>query len=135
MAISTKDCQVQIQIWVDDNAVDGSTRGVYLVDNRVRDGSQNEGSANLQTACTKGSNICWQIFTINASATSTVQIQSIGNSNAWGAGGQPEQASDNPAAFTGQAQNIGAASYDLAITVAAGAGTTIHLNPAVNVSD
>ncbi|MCI1739585.1 MAG: hypothetical protein LKM38_22905 [Pseudomonas veronii] len=59
MAIPTTSCDVQVQIWVDDNAVtNGSTAGVYLVDNRISAGTTHEGTANLNTAASKGSNVC-----------------------------------------------------------------------------
>ncbi|WP_437691780.1 hypothetical protein [Sorangium sp. So ce176] len=136
MAIPTTQCSVQIQIWVDTNAIqNGSARGVYLVDNRVTSGSQNEGSANLVTACTQNSSICWQVLTVSPCTASSVQIQSIGNSQAWGASGQPQIAPDNPNAFTGQAQAAGSSSYQLSINVIAGggSGTTVILNPSVSV--
>ena len=126
MAIPTTQCSVQIQIWVDTNATQaGSTRGVYVVDNRVTSGSQNEGSATLTTACTQNSFICWQVFTVDPKTTAGAQIQSISNSNAWGPSGQPQAASDNPNAFTGQAQNAGSASYSVTLNVIAGGGTGI----------
>lgn len=136
MAIPTTSCSVFIQIWVDTNATQtGSTRGVYLVDNRVASGSQNEGSANLTTACTQNSNICWEIFTIDPNSTASVQIQSIGNSNAWGSSGQPQVASDNANAFTGQAQNPGAAGYQVNfnVTLGTGSGFSVTVSPNVNV--
>ncbi|WP_437947147.1 hypothetical protein WME98_41020 [Sorangium sp. So ce296] len=136
MTIPTTQCSVQIQIWVDTNAIqNGSTRGVYLVDNRVTSGGQNEGSANLVTSCTQDSYVCWQILTVDPNASASVQIQSIGSSNAWGPSGQPQVASDNPNAFTGQAQNPGSSSYQLSINVTAGggSGTTVILNPGMNV--
>ncbi|WP_332852295.1 hypothetical protein [Duganella sp. S19_KUP01_CR8] len=137
MGIATTDCPVQIQIWVDDNAVTlNNPTGVYLVDNRVNYGSQNEGSANLSTATSKNSNVCWQVFLINPKSKSTVQIQSIGNSDAWGPSGQPQMAPDNTAAFTGTMQNAGNNSYSLGVTVQVpgGSGFTVKLNPSVNVS-
>ncbi|HEX7635373.1 MAG TPA: hypothetical protein VF427_08855 [Noviherbaspirillum sp.] len=137
MGIKTTDCPVQIQIWVDDNAVQtGSTAGVYLVDNRVASGSEAEGTSSLSTASSLNSNICWQVFLINSQSTANASIQSIGNSQAWGFSGQPERAPDNSLAFTGTAQNAGTFTYPLSINlqVAGGSGTTINLTPSVVVS-
>ncbi|PMY32647.1 hypothetical protein C1Y35_27420 [Pseudomonas sp. GW456-L14] len=136
MAIPTTSCEVQVQIWVDDNAVtSGSSAGVYLVDNRSSAGTTHEGTANLNTAASKGSNICWEVFLINPKSTSHVSIAAIGNSNAWGYSGQPQAASDNPRAFTGSVQNAGNASYpvSLNVQVAGGSGITVKLNPSVTV--
>lgn len=134
---TTASCPVQIQIWVDDNAVTtGSSAGVYLVDNRILSGSQSEGSANLTTACSKSSGICWQVYLINPTSTATVQIQSISNSPAWGFSGQPQRAPDNPNAFTGTAENAGAAQYTIGLNVqvAGGSGVPVSVTPSVNVS-
>jgi hypothetical protein len=139
MAVPISQCSVFIQIWIDTNAVqNGSTRGIYLVDNRVSSGSQNEGSASLQTACTLNSYICWQLFAIDPNYTSIggkVEIQSIGNSNAWGSSGQPQ--SVNSGVFTGQAQNTGTAPYVINLTVQSPgkSGITLKVQAGVNVSN
>lgn len=138
MATPISNCSVFIQIWIDTNSVqNGSTTGVYLVDNRVSAGSQNEGSANLQTACTMNSYICWQIFAIDPNFVSSggnVAIQSIGNSNAWGNSGQPQLV--NSTAATGQAQNAGTANYQLNLNVQSPgqSGMTLQLTAGVNVT-
>ncbi|CAD0261284.1 hypothetical protein HBO43_27185 [Pseudomonas veronii] len=137
MAIPTTSCDVQVQIWVDENAVtNGSTAGVYLVDNRISAGTTHEGTANLNTAASKGSNVCWQVFLINPKSTSQVSIAAFGNSSAWGFSGQPQTASDNASAYTGTVQNAGTASYpvSLNVQVAGGSGITVKLNPSVTVS-
>ena len=136
MSTPITNCSVFIQIWIDTNsATNGSTKGVYLVDNRVSSGSQNEGSVNLQTACTKGSYICWQVFAIDPNFTAiggSVAIQSIGNSNAWGNSGQPQLVG---AAATGQVQNSGTATYQINLNVQSPgqSGITIQV-PAVSVN-
>lgn len=138
MAVPITNCSVFIQIWIDTNAVQaGSTRGIYLVDNRVSNGSQNEGSATLQTACTKNSFICWQVFAIDPNYTAiggSVAIQSIGNSNAWGNSGQPQLMNSGTA--TGQAQNSGSASYSINLNVQSPglSGITLTVNASVNVN-
>ncbi|MBP5078096.1 AidA/PixA family protein [Pseudomonas chlororaphis] len=137
MAISTTNCPVQVQIWVDDNAVtNGSTAGIYMVDNRISAKSTHEGSANLNTAVSKGSNICWEVFLINPNSTSQVYITAIGNSNAWGFSGQPQAASSNLRTYTGSAQTPGNASYSVSLNVQVEgrSGITVNLTPSVTVS-
>jgi hypothetical protein len=136
MSVPTSQCSVFVQIWVDTTAVqNGSTRGVYLVDNRVSSGSSSEGTAVLQTTCTQDSQICWEVFTVSPCTSDTVSIQSIGNSNAWGSSGQPEAAPDNSHAFTGQAQTAGGAGYQVTLNVQLGAGSgfTVTVSPSINV--
>lgn len=138
MAIPITQCSVFIQIWIDTNSAQvGTTKGIYLVDNRVSSGSRNEGSVNLQTACTLSSYICWQVFAIDPNFTSiggNIGIQQIGNSNAWGNSGQPQML--NNTTFTGQVQNPGSAGYQITINVQnpGMSGMTLTVNPTVNVA-
>jgi len=128
---------VFIQIWVDTNALqNGSTRGVYVVDNRVSNGSTNEGTANLQTNATNGSLVNWQVFNVDPTATGAKSIQSISNSNAWGPGGQP-QPDPTYGGFTGQLQNVGVAPYSVTFNAqkqqgSAAITTTVNLSMAVH---
>ncbi|HXH14626.1 MAG TPA: hypothetical protein VNJ10_00665 [Sphingomonas sp.] len=125
---------VFIQIWVDINAVqNGSTEGVYLVDNRVGNGSQNEGSSSLSTQVTNGSTIQWSVYNIDASSAAVVSIVDIGNCAIWGAGGQPQ--AGGAGTFVGQAQSTGSAGYAVTINVqkqVGSAGITITLNPSIS---
>ena len=127
---------VFVQIWVDTNALlNGSTRGVYVVDNRVSNGSTNEGTANLQSSVTNGSNVNWQVFNIDPTSTGVAAIQSISNSNAWGSGGQP-QADTTYGGFTGQVQHTGIAPYSVTFNAqkqqgTAGITTTVNLSISV----
>jgi hypothetical protein len=128
---------VFIQIWVDTNALqNGSTKGVYVVDNRVSNGSQNEGTASLTTNASNGSTVNWQIFNIDPTNTGTIGIQSISNSNAWGSGGQP-QADPTYGGFSGQVQNTGTAQYSVTFNAqkqpgSAAITTTINLAMSVH---
>lgn len=100
---------VFIQLWVDTNALqNGSTKGVYVVDSRVSNGSTQEGTPNLQTSVTNGSFINWQVFNIDPTNTGAMNIVSISNSNAWGPGGQPQEDATS-GGWSGQAQNSGTA--------------------------
>jgi len=138
MAVPLTQCSVFIQIWIDTNSAQVSTtKGIYLVDNRVSSGSQNEGSATLQTACTLNSYICWQVFSVDpnfVAAGGNVSIQQIGNSNAWGNSGQPQQL--NSTTFTGQVQNPGSANYQININLQSPgqSGITLMVSPSVNVT-
>lgn len=127
-------CNVFIEAWVDVNAIvqGGGTTGVWLVDNRVSSGSTGDGTAGLTTSCSNGSNLCWSVVAIDPNADITqLQIQQIGNSNAWGNSGQPEATDGTDTVFTGQVQNTGTASYNLVLNVN---DTTVTLTPSVSVS-
>jgi hypothetical protein len=134
MAITPSTCDVFIQVWVDINPIiqGQGSEGVYLVDNRVSSGSTGGGTSALDTNCTNNSTVCWQIIPVDPNADLTqFQIQSIGNSNAWGNTGQPQSASRDNTIFTGQVQNTGSASYSLALDVNF---TTVTVTPSVSVS-
>jgi hypothetical protein len=132
-AVAPSSCNVFIQAWVDVNPIiqGQGTKGVYLVDNRVSSGSQNEGTAGLTTACTNGSYVCWEIVAVDPNADlEQFQIQQIGSSNAWGNTGQPEATDGTGTVFTGQVQNTGTASYNLVLNVN---DTSVTLTPSVTV--
>jgi hypothetical protein len=125
---------VFIQIWVDSNAVqNGSSRGIYLVDNRVGFGSNNEGSSSLATNVTQNSVIQWSAFNIDPNSPDTVQLSAISNAPIWGASGQPQ--SDGQGNFIGQAQSDGGSGYDVTLTVqqGGGSGITLHVDPSMSV--
>jgi hypothetical protein len=133
-APTPSNCNVFIQAWVDVNAIvqGGGTNGAWLVDNSVSSGSTGDGTAGLTTACSNGSNLCWEIVAIDPNADVTqLQIQQIGNSNAWGNSGQPEATDGTGTVFTGQVQNTGTASYNLILNVN---DTSVTLTPSVTVS-
>lgn len=68
MAINPKACTVQINIWVDCNALqNGQTTGIYMVDNLggAKNPSQNEGAPNLNSYVTQGASVCWSIYPID----------------------------------------------------------------------
>jgi len=102
MAFSVSESTVIIQFLVDTDSVQpNSTTGVYVVDNTT---ASNEGGTTLNTTCTSGTFIAWEVVPVRPCNGNTVSINSIGTSTAWGPDGQPETASDNPNAYAGQAQ-------------------------------
>ena len=136
MNIPVNNCTVFVQLWVDTNALqNGSEQGVYLVDNRLNNGSQFEGTTNLSTNATNGSNICWQIYDIDPNSTTHLAIQSIGNASVFGASGQPENANDGSGAYTGQVQATGSASYTVNFTAKkpGSSGITTQVSPTLVV--
>ena len=134
MAPTPSQCNVFIQAWVDVNAIvqgQGAT-GCYLVDNRLTSGSTGEGGSGLTTACSNGSYVCWEVIAIDPNAAITqLQIQQVGNSNAWGNTGQPEPIDGTDTVYTGQVQNRGTAQYPLVLNVN---NTSVTLTPSVTVS-
>lgn len=137
MSIPVSNCTTFIQVWVDTNALqNGSERGIYLVDNRLNNGSQNEGTTNLSTQVTQGTNVCWQVYNIDPNSTTQLAIQSISNASVFGASGQPEKVDDGSGAFTGQVQSTGSASYTLNFTAQKpnSSGITAQVSPQLRVS-
>lgn len=127
-------CSVFIQIWVDTNALhQGSTKGVYLVDNRTGAGIR-EGTPDLTTTVSQSTYICWQIANIDPASTTILSIQSIGNAPVWGASGQPLFAEGE--SWTGQAQNAGTSQYQLIFNAEPkqGMGITTILSPTIVVT-
>ncbi len=137
MAINPNDCSVFIQIWVDTNAASqGSTAGIYLVDNQVSRGSQNEGTPSLSTVATQNSNVCFSVLNIDCQDTSSLSIVNMGNSDAYGFNGTPQQFS--PTVWTGTLANgqVSAPySVVLNITKQGGGGSiTTQVNPSFQVA-
>jgi hypothetical protein len=136
MAINPSDCSVFIQIWVDTNAAKaGSTQGIYLVDNQVTQGSANEGTANLTTAGTQNSNVCFKVLNVDPQSTAEIEIANMANSDAYGFNGTPQQYS--PTIWTGtlaKGEVNAAYGITLNITKQGGGGSfTTQLNPAFRV--
>ena len=132
MSIQTSDCQIQIQILIDETAVNGNgTSGIYMVDNRLQGGT-----SGLMTRCTSGSKICWRVSLINPYSKSTAQIQRIGNSGAWDFE-QPQPAPDDTSAFTGRVVTTsGNWAYPLALdlNLPDRGGITVNFTPMMVVS-
>lgn len=138
MTTPVSQCTVIIQVWVDTKAVQaGSAKGVYMVDSRRPRRSQKRALGALQTAVARNAVICWTLLPIDPKFTAaggTLQMQAIGNSNAWGAGGQPRMI--DATTYTGSAQNAGTANYHISIDVLAPGKSRIalSLNPSMTVN-
>ncbi|MBX9860332.1 MAG: hypothetical protein K2Y20_12170, partial [Sphingomonas sp.] len=119
---------------VDTNSVqNGTENGVYIVDNRVSNGSSNEGSTNLGTNVTQGSVIQWNVFNIDPTSADVPQLTAISNASVWGASGQPQVQGDG--SFIGQAQATGSAGYQITFNVqsSGGSGVTVNVSPSMSV--
>ncbi|HEX8824531.1 MAG TPA: hypothetical protein VF794_31705 [Archangium sp.] len=135
MSIPISSASVFIQIWVDVNALhNGSTAGVYLVDNNVNGGSTNEGTTTLQTELSQGSNVCWSLLNIDPNSKAILSIASFSNSSAFGASGTPQQVT--PTQWTGQVQAAGQAGYSITfnVQIPGASGITTTVSPSFNVT-
>ena len=136
MVTNPSDCSVFIQIWVDTNAAQqGSVQGIYLVDNQFTQGSQGEGTPNLNTHATVNSNICFSLLNVDPQSTATLSIQNMDNSNAYGFNGTPQQFT--PTIWTGTLANGAVnASWGASINITkqGGGGTiTTHVPAAFTI--
>jgi hypothetical protein len=132
-ALKPADCDVFIQIWVDVRAVNSSSgeSGIYLVDNRAKQGSSKEGTSKLISSCARHDGVCWAIVSIDPHADAELEIQSIGNSNGWGPAGQPKPYGTGNEIFIGEVENNGHSDYLLTLNVN---HTTLFVHPGVNVN-
>ena len=127
MAIQPSQCSVFIQVWVDSKTLqNNSNNGIYLVDNRLNNGSSNEGGASLKTAANTNDYVCWSIADVNVNSGTILSLQNFGNSNAFGTSGTPQQI--NPTTWTGQVQNNGTASYSINFSAQTSSGSAITCN-------
>ena len=134
-SIQPSECSVFIQVWVDTNALqNGSTRGVYLVDNNLNHGSINEATTNLSTNVPTNTKICWSIMNVDVNWDGELSIQNFGNASVFGAGGTPQQV--NSTTWTGQVQDNGNAQYDIIFNAvpSGGTGITTTVSPTLVVS-
>lgn len=135
MAIPVSSCSVFIQIWVDVNALqNGQTRGVYLVDNNLNNGSSDEGTTSLCTNVPSNTSICWTVLNVDPNSTATLSIQNFSDSPVFGAGGVPQMVAANT--WTGQVMATGTASYSVTFNMepAGGTGITTTVTPQLVVT-
>ena len=134
--IQPSECGVFVQIWVDTNALqNGSTTGVYLVDNNANNGSSNEGTTSLDTSVPTNTKICWQVLNTNLNWDGKLSIANFGNAIVFGAGGTPTQVTGDT--WTGQVQANGQASYEINFNAqpSGGTGITTTVSPVLTVSN
>jgi len=132
--IQPSECSVFIQIWVDTNALqNGSTKGVYLVDNNLNNGSSDEGTPSLDTNVPTNTKICWTVANVDPNWDGSLSIQNFGNAGVFGAGGTPQLI--NPQTWTGQVQANGSDVYDIVFNAvpAGGTGITTTVKPTLTV--
>jgi len=135
MAIKPSDCNIFIQVWVDTTAVqNGSTRGVYLVDNRLTSGSSREGTPSLETVANTNDKVCWKLMNVNVQSTDSISVENFGNSSVFGVGGTPQRISST--VWTGQLEQNGNADYSITFNVqqGSGSGVTVEVQPSFSVS-
>lgn len=105
------------------------SQGVYMMDNRLRNGSSGEGNLELSTVCNNGDLIGFNVVPINALGSSGDKVVITGFTVSQGtvftAAGQPRQ-QPSPAGepegayWVGQAMNQGQQTYQIQIAVTIG---------------
>lgn len=104
-------------------------QGVYMMDNRVRNGSQGEGTLELTTVCNDGDLIGFNVVPINALGTSGDQVVitgfTVSQGSVFTAAGSPRQQPALPgepagAYWIGQALNETSQTYQIQIEVTVG---------------
>jgi hypothetical protein len=108
------------------------SKGIYMMDNRVLNGSSNEGNFELSTKCPTGNLISFAAVPINAEAgtASNTKVEIIGfnvsSGNVFTAAGQPRPFNPPPDGGTnnsfwiGQAMNQGSQTYQIQLKVTVG---------------
>lgn len=135
MPIQPSDCSVFIQVWVDTNAaVQGSTAGIYLVDNQANQGSSGEGTPVLVTHATQNSNVCFSVLNIDPQSSAALQLANVSSSNAFGFNGSPLQVTST--VWTGTLAKGVTADYSLVLNVvkASGESLTTQVNPKFQIA-
>jgi hypothetical protein len=132
--IQPSSCSTFIQIWVDTNALqNGTTTGVYLVDNNLNHGSTNEGTVSLNTNIPSGTSVCWSLLNVDPTSDTLLQIQNFGNASVFGASGTPQQV--NATTWTGEVQAPGQATYaiNFSAQIPGSSGITTSVSPVLTV--
>ena len=110
-------------------------QGIYMMDNRVRNGSSGEGTLELSTACNNGDLIGFNVVPIDALGTSGDSVVitgfTVSQGNVFTAAGTPRQQPALPgepagAYWIGQALNQGSQTYQIQIEVTVGLLQPVH---------
>lgn len=105
------------------------SQGVYMMDNRLRNGSAGEGNLELTTVCNDGDLIGFNVVPINALGTSGDEVVITGfnvrSGSVFTAAGEPRQETspkgEQPGQYwIGQALNQGEQTYEIQIEVTVG---------------
>lgn len=113
-SINPSNCDPFIIGFVDARLIqNGKPDGLFFIDTSNVPSSAYEGTSQLRTACRLNAKIAWVAYGFNP--YDYVQIQFIGNSDAWGGTGQPYPAGDD--IFTGQVQNATGGGYQIELQV------------------
>ncbi|MDR3528332.1 MAG: hypothetical protein P4L57_13745 [Rhizomicrobium sp.] len=111
------------------------SQGIYMMDNRVRNGSTGEGTLELSTVCNNGDLIGFNVMPIDILGTSgdVVQITgfTVSQGNVFTAAGTPRVQTSPPgepagAYWIGQALNQGNQTYQIQIEVTVGVLQPVH---------
>jgi hypothetical protein len=99
--INPENCTTFIQIWVDVNDLtDGQLTGCYAVDNKVAQGSSNEGTNCLNTVVSNNTNVCWQVLPIDPQYAGDFTITEIDAPSGWAQ--EPAEYGKTADVWTGQ---------------------------------
>ena len=105
------------------------SQGIYMMDNRVHNGSGGEGTLELSTSCDVGNLIGFNVVPIDSLGTSGDQVVitgfTVSQGNVFTAAGTPRQQPALPgepagAYWIGQALNEGSQTYQIQIAVTVG---------------
>lgn len=107
-----------------------ASKGIYMMDNRVLNGSSNEGGLELSTVCPAGNLISFSAVPVNAESGSGSSVQitgfNVSQGNVFTAAGQPRVFNPPPSGgatnsfWIGQALNQGSQTYQIQIEVSIG---------------
>jgi Inclusion body protein len=118
--------QTSIQIAVDTAYVIGQAgkdigAGVYMMDNRVSNGSKGEGNLELHTSANVGDLVGFRVHPINPNSSDSVEITgfNVSSGSVFGSNGTPRE-QQTPDYWIGQALNAGNQTYQIQIKVTSG---------------
>lgn len=96
-------------------------RGIYMIDNRLSNGSGSEGNMELHTCCNVGDVIGFEVVPIDSTSGDTVVITgfNVSAGNVFGSEGYPQPTKD-PSVWLAQAMNRGEQTYQIQIKVTSG---------------
>lgn len=100
----------------------GITKGIYMFDNRLDNGSSGEGGLELSTKCNAGDLIGFEVYPVDERGSSgdTVAITgfNVSQGSVFGSQGYPMQ--QTPSYWIGQAINAGSQTYQIRVLVTTG---------------